>query len=294
MSLLSPELQARLERVLGQRIVNATRRRGGYTLALRMRLELTDGSFVFAKVATTPYLVACVRREAVVYEALGSQPYLAGYRGWADDDEQPFLLLEDLSEAHWPPPWSPERVEAVLTALSQVRSTPLPPDTPSLEKEGSSLRQWGTVAADPAPFLSLGLCREAWLESALPSLLAAEKQLELTGGSLVHLDIRSDNLCFVGNRAVIVDWNWTSVGSGEADIACWLPSLHSEGGPLPETILPSAASWAAALAGFFGAQAGLPPPEGAPTVRTVQRTQLECALPWAARALGLPTPDGKS
>jgi aminoglycoside phosphotransferase (APT) family kinase protein len=234
--------------------------------------------------------VDCVRREAVVYEALGSQPYLAEFRGWSDDQTQPFLLLEDLTEAHWPPPWTTARVDAVLTALADVRRVPLPPQTPALEAERAALTRWSAIAENPAPFLSLGLCSAAWLENALPTFLAAEKALDLEGADFLHLDVRSDNLCFVGNRAVVVDWNWSSVGNGEADIACWLPSLHSEGGPLPETILPDAAPWAAALAGFFGAQAGLPPPEGAPTVRTVQRTQLDSALPWAVRALGLPTP----
>ncbi|WP_394795098.1 aminoglycoside phosphotransferase family protein [Armatimonas sp.] len=286
--MLTSELKARLECVLGQRIVNITRRIGGYSLALRLRLELADGRLVFAKVATTEPTARWLRREVVVYEALGSQKFLAEFLGWADDSTEPFLLLEDLSEAHWPPPWTTARVDVVLTALSEVRRAPLPPQTPALEAERAVLTRWASIADDPAPFLSLGLCSAGWLENALPTLLAAEQTLNLDGTDFLHLDVRSDNLCFIGERAVIVDWNWSSVGNGEADIACWLPSLHSEGGPLPETILPAATPWAAALAGFFGSMAGLPPPEGAPTVRTVQRTQLESALPWVVRALGLP------
>ncbi len=288
--MLTPELQARLERVLGQRVVNATRRKGGYSLALRLRLELANGRFVFAKIATTEDTVRWLRREAVVYEHLGTQSFLAEFLGWDDDPDQPFLVLEDLSKAHWPPPWTPARVDAVLMALSDVRRAPLPPQTPTLEAERAVLTRWAAIANDPAPFLSLRLCSAAWLERALPTLLAAENALDLDGTDFIHLDVRSDNLCFVGERAIIVDWNWSSVGNGDADIACWLPSLHSEAGPLPEAILPDATPWAAALAGFFGSMAGLPPPDGAPTVRTVQRTQLESALPWAVRALGLPNP----
>jgi hypothetical protein len=41
------------------------------------------------------------------------------------------------------------------------------------------------------------------------------------------------------------------------------------------------------VAGFFAALAGLPPPEGAPRVRGFQLAQLEVALPWACRTLGL-------
>ena len=78
------------------------------------------------------------------------------------------------------------------------------------------------------------------------------------------------------------------------DIACWLPSLHSEGGPPPEAILPDAPQWAATMSGFFAARAGGPPIPNAPRVREVQLNQLRSALPWAARALDLPTLDGSN
>ena len=37
---------------------------------------------------------------------------------------------------------------------------------------------------------------------------------------------------------------------------------------------------------------GIPPIPQAPRVRDVRLSQLRAALPWAARALGLPPPDG--
>jgi hypothetical protein len=75
------------------------------------------------------------------------------------------------------------------------------------------------------------------------------------------------------------------------DVAVWLPSLRVEGGPEPWEVLPGAGELAAWLSGFFAARAGLPPPPtAAPTVRALQRAQLEVALPWAARELGLPRP----
>ncbi|WP_395094789.1 aminoglycoside phosphotransferase family protein [Armatimonas sp.] len=233
--MLTSELKARLECALGQRIVNITRRSGGYSLALRLRLELADGRFVFAKVATTEPTARWLRREVVVYEHLGSQNFLAEFLGWDDHPTEPLLLLEDLSGAHWPPPWSMERIDSVLAALEQVRQAPIPQGTPTLESERATLSRWADIAADPAPFLSVGLCSVGWLEKALPEFLEVEKALVLEGDDFLHLDVRSDNLCFVGNRAVIVDWNWSCVGNGEADIACWLPSLHAEGGPLPES-----------------------------------------------------------
>ena len=44
------------------------------------------------------------------------------------------------------------------------------------------------------------------------------------------------------------------------------------------------------VTGYFAARAGLPVIPHAPLVREVQLTQLRVALPWAARALGLPPP----
>ena len=67
--------------------------------------------------------------------------------------------------------------------------------------------------------------------------MAAEAEAVLDGTDLLHLDVRSDNLCFVGSRAVLVDWNWACRGNGLVDLAGWVPSLHAEGGPLPESCL---------------------------------------------------------
>jgi hypothetical protein len=87
-----------------------------------------------------------------------------------------------------------------------------------------------------------------------------------------------------------VDWNLACIGNGRFDVAFWLPSLRLEGGPQPWQVLPDAGALAAAVAGFFSARAGLPPPSGAPTVREFQRAQAAVALPWAAQELGLPPP----
>jgi hypothetical protein len=73
-------------------------------------------------------------------------------------------------------------------------------------------------------------------------------------------------------------------------VAAWLPSLHAEGGPAPEAILPDEPEAASLIAGFFAARAGLPPPPTAPLLGEVRLRQLRAALPWAVRALGLKSP----
>jgi hypothetical protein len=54
--------------------------------------------------------------------------------------------------------------------------------------------------------------------------------------------------------------------------------------------MPEAGTFAALLAGYFCAHAPRPPLPLAPHVRHLQRAQAKTALPWAARALGLPMP----
>ena len=63
-----------------------------------------------------------------------------------------------------------------------------------------------------------------------------EGAAQIDGDALVHIDVRSDNLCFSGDRVVLVDWNLVARANPLLDVAAWLPSLHSEGGPLPEDI----------------------------------------------------------
>ncbi len=162
----------------------------------------------------------------------------------------------------------------------------LPPLVPD------DLHTWREVERDAEPFLGLGLCSGEWLEQALPELIAATERCNIGGDAFVHLDVRSDNICFPAGHAKLVDWNWASVGNPLVDLAFWLPSLFVEGGPSPTEVLPDAGELPAVVSGFFAPIAGLPPPAGAPTVRPLQLAQLKVALPWAVDVLGLPPLDG--
>jgi hypothetical protein len=97
------------------------------------------------------------------------------------------------------------------------------------------------VAADPEPFLSLGLADTRWLDKALPLLICQEARCSTDGESLTHWDLRSDNICVTERRAIFVDWNHACVSNPILDLGFWLPSLAYEGGPEPERILPGGA-----------------------------------------------------
>lgn len=280
----------RLSRLLGTEVLELTRvASSGYTVAYHGIAVLADGTTTFVKAATEPVTAEFIRDEQRVFSAV-SGPFMPALVA-LDETEPPLLVLEDLRAAHWPPPWEEGQVDAVRETLAAVAATSAPDAIPPVGVHRERLVEgWAEIEADPDAFLSLGVCIPAWLERALPPLREASESAPIDGDALLHLDVRSDNLCIAERGAVLVDWNHACVGNPELDVAAWLPSLRLEGGPEPDEILPGAPGFAALLAGFFGCRAGLPAPPTAPTVRAFQLAQLRVALPWAARELGLEPP----
>jgi hypothetical protein len=281
-------IEERVSRLLEVDVVSLDRIKSrGYTTAFHAVAVLDDGRTAFVKAGAEEVTSGFVREEIAVYRAVRGA-FMPAFHG-ADEGDPPVLVLEDLSNCFSAPPWTDSKIAAVLALIGELRATPAPPELGSAERYRADWTgRWERVAADPEPFLALGLCSREWLAGALPTLSAAAQAAPLGGEVLVHTDIRSDNLAFVDGGAKLVDWNWASAGHPKLDLACWLPSLHAEGGPPPEALMPEGgAELAAMLAGVWGAAAGLPPPPTAPDVRAAQLAQLRVALPWAARQLGL-------
>jgi thiamine kinase-like enzyme len=287
-----PTLVERVARSLGQSLVRWRAASAGYSSAERWIITCADGSTAFVKHAIDPLTAMWLRQEYRVYANLRAA-FLPALHAWDDDGEAPVLVLEDLSGADWSAAWTAERIRRVLDVLGEVAATTPPAALPSLESQRPLFSGWAHVAREPDAFLSAGLCSPRWLSRAIESLVTAEAAAQLAGGDLVHFDVRSDNLCVAGERVVLVDWNWACRGNRVVDVASWLPSLHMEGGPPPEAILPREPALAAAISGYFAARAG----RHAETrqdraVRALQLGQLRVALPWAVRALALPAHDG--
>ena len=287
------DLDQRIRKITGQPAVNFQEIQRGYTPAKRLVVSLADGSSVFIKVATTELTAGWLRNEQRIYQAL-SGPFMPAYIGWDDHPAFPLLMLEDLSAAFWPPPWSEERIAQVVEMLNAVANTPVPVPLASSGVFEALIQGWANVAQEPESFLSLGLVSDSWLQQALPILLNQPYEEAVAGDALLHLDVRSDNICFKADQAILIDWNNACLGNPKLDFGGWLPSLAAEGGPRPETILPDGQVIAALVCGYFASRAGRPKIPDAPHVRDIQRVQLKTALPWTIRALDLPPADGAS
>ena len=282
----SDGLESRIADLTGRKVGRLLPVQGGYTNACRRIVRFRDGNSAFAKCATDRRTSKWLQSEISIYRQL-SGDFMAAALAW-DEEEPPLLVLEDLSGNLWPPPWTTSGIDMVLDSLAMIHGSHA--SVPEY-REVFAHRGWHDVAAHPEAFLSTRVASESWLTECLPTLLEAHNSVEPEGKALVHLDVRSDNICFRADRAVLIDWNNACSGNADLDIAFWLPGLRHEGGPPPRDILADAGHMASYVTGYFASRAGLPDLPHTPLVRKLQRAQLITGLEWTIQELGLPQPD---
>jgi Ser/Thr protein kinase RdoA (MazF antagonist) len=120
----------------------------------------------------------------------------------------------------------------------------------------------------------------------------------VSGSTLLHFDMRADNLLIDDDRVWFFDWPHACVGAAWFDVVGFIPSVVMQGGPSAEEVFsryrlgaeadPDAVNCAlASLAGYFTRQSLLPPPPGLPTLRAFQAAQGTVARRWLAERTGL-------
>jgi hypothetical protein len=286
-----------IEVAVGSTVVDAASQPGGFSPGLAARLRLADGRRVFAKaVSGVPHAIDFYRREAAVAGRLPVRVAAPRLLWSGGGDDWAALVFADVA-GHPPPlPWRPvdwRRVHDAVVALS-ADLTPSPVDLPAIGADPDLFAGWRSLAADPAlaaelepwalgPWARANVERLAALEADWPTAAA--------GDTLVHCDLRADNMMLAGERVLFVDWPHAAVGAPWVDLLGMLPSVAMQGGPDPADVWrdsPLAAgadpaavdSVLAGLTGFFVHSSLLPAPPGLPTLRRFQRLQGEPALAW--------------
>lgn len=286
----SLELLLRVEKIIGSKPISWNSINKGYTQAERYVMRFENGTSAFVKVSTEPLTIKWLRDEYKIYSSIKAE-FIPQMLGW-EDGEYPILILEDLSTGHWPPPWNSDQVQKVLDVIKRVADLRVDIELPSLKRFEAELQGWKKIKEDPSAFLGLGLVTPQWLDGALPKLIEAESKANLNGDSILHTDIRSDNICFLNDKIYLVDWNWTVRGNVMFDILAWLPSLHAEGGPTPWSFGFNEPELISALAGFHAFSAYQPPNfKGAEAIRALQLKLLKVYIPWVVKVLNLSEPD---
>jgi aminoglycoside phosphotransferase (APT) family kinase protein len=297
-------LRAEAEQLLGAPVIAARTQPGGYSPGAAARLELADGRRAFAKAVgpeLNPDSPGIYRAEARIAAALPAAAWAPEFLGVIDSGGWVLLLFEDIDGAPPAVPWQPPELARVLAAIADLAAalTPAPAAAPAIaDTHAASFTGWRQLAAEH----EAGAAHEdldPWARRHLPDLarLEAGWAAAAQGGSLIHADLRSDNILLTADRVVFVDWPWACRAAPWLDLVAMLPSITLEGGPPPGEILaahpvtrdagPGAVTAVvAALAGFFARQSRRPGPPGLPTLRAFQAAQGAVALDWLRARTG--------
>ncbi len=271
--------------------------RGGFSPGAAARLECPRGA-VFVKAVgeeLNPDSPALHRREGVVSAALPPLPAFPVLLGVYDAGGWVALAFDAIEGTVPEHPWNGAELDAVIASLERAHDALTPSPAAQLEPAERLYQRlfggWAELATardTPGldPWCREHLSRLSELEARWPEAVA--------GQTLIHGDIRSDNILMGPQGPVFVDWPHAAVGNPVFDLVAWAPSVVLEGGPEPDDLLaahgPSRAAdpgvvsvLLAAISGFFVSHSLRPPPPGLPNLRPFQAAQGEVAVTWLRR-----------
>ena len=288
-----------LESKLGASVSAAITQPAGFSPGLASRLVLADGRRVFLKAvheSGNPDTPGIHRREARIVAALPASAPVPRLLWSHDEDGWVALCFEDVDGRHPHEPWTEHDLAVVVPALTRMSTglTPSPIDTGETAAGALSrhINGWQVALASRDerfdPWVRKNLERLAQLEARAPE--AAD------GDTLLHFDIRADNILISGDRVYVVDWPWARSGAAWVDWVAFAPSVAMQGGPDPESLLRRFDVGGAAheaidavlcsLAGYFMVEALAPSPPGLPTLRAFQAAQGRQAIAWLRERTG--------
>jgi aminoglycoside phosphotransferase (APT) family kinase protein len=303
--MLPADVRGAVEEICGAPVVAARTQRGGFSPGTAARLRCADGRRWFVKAVSAeanPHSPGMHRREAQNLTALEPVIVARGLpiprlRGIVDDDPWFALLLEDIDGRHPATPWTTAGLAQVLAALDLLAEalTPAPITVPAIASYfGDDFTGWRRLAQEAGQERL-----DRWSRAHLADLAALEATWpdHAAGDTLLHADVRADNLLLTGDgRVFVVDWPHACRGAAFVDALFLAPSVAMQGGPEPGEVLRMSAAGrdaprrgvaavVCALAGFFTRTSLSPPPPGLPTVRGFQAAQAAVARRWLAEFL---------
>jgi aminoglycoside phosphotransferase (APT) family kinase protein len=292
-------VRASLEDRLGSRVVAAVTQPTGFSPGLAARLRLADGNRVFIKAvseAANPDTPGIHRREARILAGLPASVPAPRLLWTYDEAGWVALCMEDIDGRHPSEPWTKHDLDLVIATVTRMARdlTPSPIDVDMSAADGfvREINGWQAALRSGEERLDswclLHLERLADLESRAPAAAAGE--------TLLHFDVRADNLLIAGEKVYVLDWPWARTGAWWIDLVAMAPSVAMQGGPDPSeftrrigvSAVPKEALDAVicTIAGYFVVHALDPAPPGIPTVRAFQAAQGRVAISWLRERLG--------
>jgi Ser/Thr protein kinase RdoA (MazF antagonist) len=286
---LPAHVQDAIAEILGSPVEEAVSQSGGFSPGTADRVLTTTGQRAFVKAVSpdqNPKSAEMARREAAINAALPGTAPAPRLLGTFDDGHWIVLVFEDVDGRHPRTPWEKSELDAAVRAVRDLSRSltpsPLPHGRTAAETLTTDFGGWSRIAADPPADL------EPWLLPRLDELagIAARGLASLTGDTLVHLDVRPDNMLITpAGDVLFVDWPHGCNGPDWLDLTLLALNVEVHGGD-GDALLPAAGVDAViGFVGYFLDQARQAPPPGLPTVRAFQRAQGDALLPWMRRRL---------
>jgi hypothetical protein len=286
----------------GSPVVQASSQASGFSPGVAAILQVANGQRWFVKAvgselnADSPVFH---RREARIAAALPEHVPAPRLR-WSYDNDGWVVLAFDVVRGHHPKqPWRDDELDLVLHGLYALSMSLTPSPIRDVRSASDAVEQvisgWRQLRHKAPEGL------DAWSSRHLEELaeLEDEAPAAVSGETLLHFDVRADNILVDEGHVWFFDWPHACTGAAWIDVIAFAPSVAMQGGPEPEVLLrrypgsaeadPRAVTAAvAAVAGFFTRHALLPPPPGLPTLRAFQAGQGTIARRWLAERTGWP------
>ena len=301
---LPSRVRVAVEKWLGSPVVSARTEKGGFSPGVAARLLTRNGRRVFLKAAgplPNPSAPRFHRRELTVARALPARVPAPRLLWWHDEGEGGWvaLIFEEIDGRNPEQPWRGDElarvVEAAVRLSQELTPSPVAHETTGRASDHFAGRicGWRLLLEEQPPGL------DEWSVRHISELSRLEEHAPdaVDGDTLVHFDIRADNVLLTRESVYFVDWAHTRVGAPWLDLVLFAPSATVQGGPGPEALLrqhPASRTAGeetltiaiASMAGFFTREALLPSPPGLPTLRAFQAAQGAVARQWVAMRTG--------
>jgi hypothetical protein len=291
---LPPHIRAVVEQRLGSPVESAASQTSGFTPGFASVLTCADGSRHFVKAASSKaqrLFADAYREEARKLAALpASAP--APRLLWTHDEDWVVLAIEHVEARHPRRPWRQADLEVAVAMLETAARDLTPaPDGLGLDDFESEFADW------PALWDRIRQARPD-LAHADEAAALASRFAEVTGGStVVHTDVRDDNILLTGDgRAVMCDWNWPVAGAAWLDTVLLMIGPRGDGldveavlaaSPLTRDVPDESVDILLALvAGYFLHSGEQPGPPTSPYLRDAQRWQGQVVWEWLGERRG--------